>query len=80
MAQGSEKIPVETFEEVLKKVLEEEKDTNWRHAKKFEHTDVWRKSEDESSVHVFKVLLKTLRSCIVVTSVTVLLAWSGMVG
>lgn len=56
MAQ-SEKIPVETFEEVLKKVLEEEKDTNWKHAKKFEHTDVWRKSEDDSSVHVFKVTL-----------------------
>ena len=55
MAQG-EKIPVEVFEEVLKKVLEEEKDTNWRHAKKFEHTDMWRKSEDDSSIHLFKVV------------------------
>lgn len=59
MANESEKIPIETFEAVLQKVLEEEKDTNWRHAKKFEHTDVWRKSEDDSPIQVFKVLTCT---------------------
>ena len=58
MAQSTDRIPVETFEEVLKKVLEEEKDANWKHAKKFEHTEVWKKSEDDSSVHIFKVLTK----------------------
>ena len=57
MARGSEKISVETFEEVLKKILEEDKNTDWKHAKKFEHTNVWRKSEDDSSIHVFKVRL-----------------------
>ena len=55
MARSSEKISVETFEEVLQKVLEENKDTSWTHAKKFEHTDMWRKSEDDSSIHIFKV-------------------------
>ena len=29
---------------------------NWRHAKKFEHTDMWCKSEDDSSTHLFKVV------------------------
>ena len=68
MAQGGEKIPVEAFEEVLKKVLEEEKDTNWSHAKKFEHTDVWRKSEDDTSIHVFKVVIVKI-ACVYVVSV-----------
>lgn len=55
MAASTDKIPVETFEGILKKVLEEEKDTNWKHAKKFEHTEVWRKSEDDSPIQIFKV-------------------------
>ena len=55
MARGGEKISVQIFEEVLQKILEEDKDTDWKHAKKFEHTDVWRKSQDDSSIHIFKV-------------------------
>ena len=60
MAQGSEKIPPETFEELLKKVQEEEKDAGWQHAKKFEHTEVYRKSSTDSSVHIFKVRFRLL--------------------
>ena len=55
MALRRERIAVQVFEDVLRKVLEEDEDANWKHAKKFEHTDVWRKSEDDSSVHEFKV-------------------------
>jgi len=75
MAQGSEKIPLETFEDLLKKVQEEEKDTGWQHAKKFEHTEVYRKSSSDSSVHVFKVHSLIKLSCIFISCAQPLKVW-----